>query len=333
MIRLPLVWTRAGKSSACGASGFFENDCAGWTNSRARVGPELFPPELVVQVKALACQLPKQVGLPLSRWSMAELAQHVCQSGLIASVSESTIWRWLHEDAIRPWFHRCWIFPRDPNFAAKAGRILDLYERIWEGQPLREDDYVISADEKTSIQARARIHPTQSTQPGKPMKIEHEYERRGATAYLAAWDVHRAKLFGRCESTTGIVPFDLLVDQVMTQSPYREAHRVFWIVDNGTSHRGQRSVERLARRYSNLQLVHGPVHASWLNQIEIYFSIVQRKVLTPNDFQSVQEIADALQRFERHYETIARPFQWKFTRRDLANLLNKLAQTQFDQAA
>jgi len=286
-----------------------------------------------VQVKALACQLPKQVGLPPSRWSLAELAQHVCQSGLVARVSDSTLWRWLHEDAIRPWFHRCWIFPRDPNFAAKAGRLLDLYERVWEGQPLREDDYVISADEKTSIQARARIHPTQPTQPGKPMKIEHEYERRGATAYLAAWDVHRAKLFGRCESTTGIAPFDLLVDQVMTQSPYREARRVFWIVDNGTSHRGQRSVARLAQRYSNLQLVHGPVHASWLNQIEIYFSIVQRKVLTPNDFQAVQEIADALQRFERHYETIARPFQWKFTRRDLANLLNKLAQTHYALAA
>ena len=333
MIRLLLVWIPAGKSSACGANGFFANDCAGWTNSRARVAPELFPPELVVQVKALACQLPKQVGLPLSRWSLAELAQHACQSGLVASVSDSTLWRWLHEDAIRPWFHRCWIFPRDPNFAAKAGRLLDLYERVWEGQPLRADDYVISADEKTSIQARARIHPTQPTQPGKPMKIEHEYERRGATAYLAAWDVHRAKLFGRCESTTGIAPFDLLVDQVMTQSPYREAHRVFWIVDNGTSHRGQRSVARLAQRYANLQLVHGPVHASWLNQIEIYFSIVQRKVLTPNDFQSVQEIADALQRFERHYETIARPFQWKFTRRDLANLLNKLAQTHYAWAA
>lgn len=302
-------------------------------NSRARVAPELFPPELVVQVKALACQFPQEAGVPLSRWSMAELTQHVCQSGLVANISDSTIWRWLHEDAIRPWFHRCWIFPRDPDFALKAGRLLDLYERVWDGRPLREDEYVISADEKTSIQARARIHPTQPTQPGQPMKVEHEYERRGATAYLAAWDVHRAKLFGRCESTTGIAPFNLLVDQVMTRSPYQEARRVFWIVDNGSSHRGQSSVERLAQRYPNLQLVHGPVHASWLNQIEIYFSIVQRKVLNPNNFQSVQEIADALQRFERHYETIARPFQWKFTRQDLAKLLNKLAQTPYALAA
>jgi hypothetical protein len=333
MIKSLCAWTPDEKSSACGANVFSTNDCAGWKNSRARVAPELFPPELVVQIKALACQLPKDAGLPLSRWSTAELSQHVCQSGLVARISESTIWRWLHEDAIRPWFQRCWIFPRDPNFATKAGRLLDLYARVWDGQPLREDEFVISADEKTSIQARARIHPTQPTQPGQPMKIEHEYERRGATAYLAAWDVHRAKLFGRCEPTTGIAPFELLVDQVMTQSPYKEARRVFWIVDNGTSHRGQRSVDRLAQRYPNLQLVHGPVHASWLNQIEIYFSIVERKVLTPNDFQSVLEVADALQRFERHYEMIARPFQWKFTRQDLAKLLTKLAQTPYALAA
>ena len=108
------------------------------------------------------------------------------------------------------------------------------------------------------------------------MKVEHEYERAGAWAYLAALDVHQARLFGRCEPTTGIAPFDRLVAQVMTLPPYRDARRVFWIVDNGSSHRGARAVERLQRQYPNLVLVHGPVHASWLNQIEIYFSIVQR---------------------------------------------------------
>jgi hypothetical protein len=280
-----------------------------------------------VQVKAWACELPQRLGLPLSRWSNAELAQQLCQSGLVASISGSTVWRWLHQDALRPWFHRCWIFPRDPDFETKAGRILDLYERRWQGHPLREDEWVISADEKTSIQARARIHSSTPPQPGQPMKVEHEYERRGACTYLAAWDVHRPKLFGRCEPQSGIAPFDRLVEQVMTQSPYRKARRVFWIVDNGSSHRGEASVERLRRRYRNLELVHGPVHASWLNQIEIYFSIIQRKVLTPNNFESVEEIAEALGRFERHYERIAQPFQWKFTRRDLADLLKKLRST------
>ncbi len=156
------------------------------------------------------------------------------------------------------------------------------------------------------------------------MKVEHEYEREGAWTYLAALDVHHARLFGRCERTTGIVPFGRLVAQVMTTSPYREARRVFWIVDNGSSHRGAAAVDRLRQQYPNLRLVHGPVHASWLNQIELYFSIVQRKVLTPNDFTSLADVESRLLAFQRRYERVARPFEWTFTRHDLAKLLARL---------
>jgi hypothetical protein len=295
-----------------------------WKNAAGRVAPGLFPPELVVKVKALACELPATLGVPLSRWSSAELSGHIRQSGLVAQVSDSTLWRWLHQDAIRPWYHRCWIFPRVPDFEAKAGRLLDLYERQWQGQSLREDEFVLSADQKTSIQARKRLHLTAPPGPGRAMKVEHEYERMGAWAYMAAWDVHRAKVFGRCEAKSGIEPFDRLVAQVMEQEPYREARRVFWIVDNGSSHRGQASIQRLQGRYPSLCLVHGPVHASWLNQIEIYFSIIQRKVLTPNDFVSLAALAERLYGFERHYEVVAKPFEWKFTRTDLARLMEKL---------
>ena len=262
--------------------------------------------------------------LPLSRWSTAEVARQVRQSGLVATISDSTVWRWLNQDAIRPWQHRCWIFPRDPQFARKAGRILDLYERVWEGRPLRDDEFVLSTDEKTSIQARARLHATLPTQPHSAMKVEQEYERCGAWAYLAALDVHRAKLFGRCEQKTGIAPFGRLLAQVMTQSPYQDARRVFWIMDNGSSHRGARCVARLQEKYSTLVPVHGPVHASWLNQVEIYFSILQRKALTPNDFPSLEALQERILGFQRHYESIAQPFQWKFTRQDLNALLNKL---------
>ena len=278
-------------------------------------------------VKALACEMPAHRDVPLSRWSVAELALEAKRSGLVAQISDTTVWRWLNEDAIRPWQHRSWIFPRDPDFASKAGAILDLYGRVWAGEPLGEDDFVISTDEKTSIQARRRRHETLPTQPQAPMKVEHEYERCGAWAYLAAWDVCRAKLFGRCEPRTGIEPFGRLVDQVMTQPPYRDARRVFWIADNGSSHRGRRSVERLKNWYPNAILVHTPVHASWLNQIEIYFSIVQRKVLTPNDFPGREAVSARLEAFERHYESIARPFKWTFTRKDLAALLVKLDAT------
>jgi DDE superfamily endonuclease len=233
----------------------------------------------MVEIKAIACELPVTLGLPLSRLSVADVARHAQRSGLVASISDSTVWRWFHEDAIRPWQHRCWIFPRDPHFQAKAGRILDLYERRWQGQALRDDECVISTDEKTSIQARLRIHPSLPTEPGKSMRVEHECARGGAWAYLAALDVHRAKVFGRCEATTGIAPFKRLVEQVMSQAPYNTARRVFWLMDNGSSHRGEASVRRITQAHPTSAPVHGPVHASWLNQIEIYFSIVQRKVL------------------------------------------------------
>jgi len=283
-----------------------------------------FPPSVVVEVKALACELPKVHGKPLSRFSMAEIRRAVIERGLVAEISGATLWRWLDRDALRPWRYRSWIFPRDPQFAEKAGRVLDLYEGRWEKKPLSPKEFVISADEKTSIQARRRCHPSLPPAPDRPMLIEHEYERGGALAYLAAWDVHRAKVFGRCEPTTGIAPFGRLVEEVMSQPPYCSARRVFWVVDNGSSHRGSVAAKRLQERWPTIVLVHTPVHASWLNQVEIYFSIIQRKVLTPNDFPSLAEVEQRLLAFQGHYEQIAKPFQWTFTRRDLAQLMARL---------
>lgn len=279
----------------------------------------------MVQVNALACELPYQHGIPLSRFSLHELHREVLARGMVAQVSGTTLWRWLHEDAIRPWQSRSWIFPRDPAFVEKAGRVLDLYEGIWEGTPLGATEYVLSADEKTSIQARKRRHPTRGPAPAQPMKIEHEYRRRGAVTSFAAWDVHRAKLFGAFAPTSGIVPFERLVSHVMSQEPYRSASRVFWIVDNGSSHRGERAIRRLQAHWPQAVMVHLPTHASWLNQIEIYFSIVQRKVLTPNDFETLPEVEDRLLKFQSRYEELATPFAWNCTRRDLATLLQKIS--------
>jgi hypothetical protein len=182
----------------------------------------------------------------------------------------------------------------------------------------------VSADEKTSIGARVRCHPTLPPSPGRAMRVEFEYERGGALAYLAAWDVHRAKLFGRCEPTTGIEPFERLVAQVMTVEPYRDARRVFWVLDNGSSHRGAASIERLTSAYPTIVPVHLPIHTSWLNQVEIYFSILQRKVLTPADATSLDELAGRILAFERQYERRATPFEWRFTRADLNRLLGRL---------
>ena len=156
------------------------------------------------------------------------------------------------------------------------------------------------------------------------MRVEHEYFRCGAWTYIAGLDVHHARIFGRCEDKNGIAPFHRLVQQVMTRPPYDEARRVFWIVDNCSAHRGAKAVERLSALYPRLTLVHAPVHASWLNQIEIYFSIVQRKVLTPNDFPDLNAVAQRLLDFQYYWEATGKPFEWKFTRQDLTELLEKL---------
>jgi transposase len=189
--------------------------------------PPVFTPVQVAQVKAMACQAPQECGLPLSRWSCPELAAHAVATGLCASISASTVARWLRDDALKPWQYQSWIFISDPHFAAKAQKVLDLYARVWDGKPLTNRDFVISADEKTSIQARCRCHPTLPPGKARMMRVSHDYRRRGAIAYLSAYDVHKAKIFGRCEDTTGIAPFTALVDQVMTQEPYASADRVF----------------------------------------------------------------------------------------------------------
>ena len=269
--------------------------------------------------------MPARLGLPFSRLQIPDIRAEVIRRGLVASISDTTIWRWLTEDAIKPWTHRSWIFPRDPDFGTKAARVLDLYAGEWDGRRLTNDEFVISADEKTSIQARIRCHPTLPPAAGRAMRIEFEYERGGALQYLAAWDVHRAKLFGRCEPRTGIEPFGRLVEQVMTSEPYRSARRVFWVLDNGSSHRGKAAVTRLTEAYPRLVPVHLPVHASWLNQVEIYFSILERKVLTPAAAASLEELAARILAFQVRYETLAQPFQWKFTRADLTRLVERLA--------
>jgi hypothetical protein len=280
------------------------------------------------EVIRLACERPSDNEVPLARWSSIELAREVVARGICEQISDVTVWRWLSEDAIKPWQYRSWIFPRDPAFTANAGRILDLYSGRWEGELLHPGDYVVCCDEKPSIQARRRTHATLPAAAAikRGQRVEHEYERRGALCYFAAWDARRARLFDRCDEKDGIIPFDKLVAQFMTVEPYSKARRVFVIVDNGSAHRGQASIKRLQGRYNNLILVHTPVHASWLNQAEIYFSIVQRKVLTPNDFHDLDTLERHLLAFGRRYEQIAAPFQWKFTRQDLERLAQRLDQ-------
>jgi hypothetical protein len=294
-----------------------------WTTSRDGAARRIFPPLDHALVKAVACELVAETQQPLSRQSLADVTARV-RTVLGTPISRSTVWRMLETDAIKPWRYKYWIFPRDPHFADQAGPILDLYAGLWQGAPLGPKDHLLSADEKTSIQARRRCHPALPPAPGRAAYSEHEYERKGALQYLAAWDVRRGYVMGRCEAKTGIEPFGRLVKQVLAEEPYRSGERLFWVVDNGSSHRGAASKQRLRQVDSRIILVHTPVHASWLNQVEIYFSIIQRKVLTPNDFADLAAIRLRLALYEELSNQHPTPFQWKFDRTKLTALLAKI---------
>jgi hypothetical protein len=320
---------RRGVGSASRAARFCAGVNAGpqaispWPTPQDVAARRPFPPLDQAVVKAIACELVAQTKQPLSRQSLADVTDRARQA-LGQPIGRTTVWRILDSDAIKPWQYKYWIFPRDPRFVEKAGPILDLYAGTWQGQPLGPADYILSADEKTSIQARARIHPPLPCEPGQPSRVEPEYRRGGAWQYLAAWDVRRGYVMGRCEAKTGIVPFGRLVEQVLAVEPYRSAERLFWVVDNGSSHRGEAAARRLRGVDARIVLVHTPIHASWLNQVEIYFSIIQRKVLTPNDFADLEALRLRLALYENLSNRSPKPFAWKFDRAKLIELMAKI---------
>lgn len=285
--------------------------------------PPLYGAKERSQVKAVVCQTLRERQLPLSRFSVADLHRVVVKEDGLSGLSQGTLRRFLRDDALKPWQYRYWLFPRDPNFINAACVVLDLYAGFWEGQRLGSDEYRLSADEKR-IQVLARCHPSLPAILGSEQRVEFEYKRLGTVAYLAAWDISRARIYGLVAPTASIETFGQLVTLVMEQAPYRTAARAFWLVDSGPAHHRSTFPQRLAGMYSNAVAVMLPVHASWLNQIEIYFSIVQRKVLTPLDVTDEAAVKDRLMRFQDYYQEVAKPFSWKFTADDLKKRLDAI---------
>ena len=283
-----------------------------------------FPPQQVALVQALACEIPAQREQPLRRDSTADLARLIAAHPDRPALSTRTLWRIRDAAARKPWRQQGWRFPRDPAFAGKAGRALDLDAGWWDGQPLDPEDCVLSADEQTRIQARVRRRATTPARPGQALRVEHAYARGGALASLAAGDVRRGGVSGRGEATTGRAPFGRLVAQVRQQEPDRAAPRVVWVVDHGSRHRGPAAAERLRARYPTLVLVQLPTPASWRKQIAIFFAIIQRKVLTPNDCPALAAIEARLAAFEARDHDPAVPCHWRFTRQDLDDRLAAL---------
>ena len=288
--------------------------------------PRQISAEVRAAVVALACQLPAVTGVPLAHWTGPELAAELTAQNLASSpVSASSVLRILAEHPVKPWQYQSWIYPRDPDFEARAKVTLDLYQGFYQGEPLGPDDRILSFDAKPQINARSRLHPSLPAAPGRPVRYEHEYKRKGSLALLAGLDVRTGTVFASTPVTTGIKPFMDLAGQVMARPEYKNAPRVFVIVDNGSDHRGQAAITRLASAHPNAIMIHTPVHASWLNQIEIFFSVIQKKVVTPNDFTSLDELSATLLAFVGRYNQTARPFNWKFTASDLRDLMDRIS--------
>jgi len=285
--------------------------------------PRTYTAAMRIQVVAVVCETLHKHKLPLSRFAIRDLLPIVRREADLPQVSASTLARVLDQNALKPWRYRYWLYPRDPDFVSKACVVLDLYTGLWHGEPLGLSDYVISADEKT-VQILQRCHPGQPAAPGYPQRVEFEYVRHGTVAYHAAWDVQRGRIFGHVVPNTCIATFAQLVDLVMQQEPYRSAARVFWIVDGGSAHHPNTFPARLQAQYSNAVAVALPTHSSWLNQIEIYFSIVQRKVLTPLDVRDAGHLTERLLDFQGYYQQTAHPFNWKFTSQALKARLEEL---------
>lgn len=292
-----------------------------------RRGPDgrgVFPPEETSLVKALACERPVDAERrPVSRFSVFDVCQRSWDLGL--TFSYSTVWRRLHEDALRPWLQEQWLFPRDPRFLEKATPVLELYHRRWQGKPLGPKDVVLCGDEMTNLQALSRIHRGLPPAPGRRARYEFEYERHGTLCYLAFLEVFSGRVYGETTRQNGIAPFERTLKHCLAQPHLAAAERIFLIVDNGCAHHPSTSPARIQAPHPQVTVVHLPTHASWLNQIEIYFSIVRRKALTPADFGSLAALEQRLGGFQCQYNRRAEPFRWNYTREQLAQYLGRVA--------
>jgi len=235
----------------------------------------------------------------------------------------SSVYSMLKRNKLRPWLYRSWVHIRDPNFFKKAAVVLDLYHGFYNGVKLGIDEYILSADEMTQIQVLERmVTPTQS---GQRTRVDYEYKRHGTIGLHAAINVLTGKVYHRFPKASNKKEFREFVREIMKQEPFASAKRVFWVVDNGPCHHPSTFDAWLTKEFNGRAVaVHTPVHASWLNQIEIYFSILSRKVLTPRNFKNYMSMMHAISSFIDERNVSAKPFKWKYTKEKLAELLEHL---------
>jgi len=289
----------------------------------------IFPPQVRAQVSAIACSLPRQCQVPLSRWSRAELARRVAQDPRLPPISASTVGRWLKAERLRPWRYHAWQHIHDPlTFLQRARPVLDAYTQA--RALLGEGTWLVCLDEKTSIQAREGEQPPRPAGPGKPMLHEARYHRRGARHLFAGLSVADGKVYGTCRQRKCFVDFQAFVHQeIIPQALRRQVHTVTLILDNGTTHAPKqlegwlREQERAYEGRLHFQVYWLPPNASWLDQIEIWFSVLQRKHLQPNHFVSTSALERSLNDYIAYYNQTAKSIKWTYTVEKLEQKLGK----------
>jgi hypothetical protein len=285
--------------------------------ARARLG--VFPPEVRVQATAIACSLPRTQAVPLARWSRAELARRVAATPELPRVSPSTVGRWLQAEQIRPWRFRLWQHIQNPAaFLERARPVLQLYARAT--ALLQTGTWVVCADEKTSIQAREAEQPPRPTRRRQVLRQSPRYRRRGARHLLAGLSVADGQVYGQCRSRKRFSDFQSFIEQTLVPgAQQRGVHTIALIVDNGTTH-APKQLERWLQEQAaaqgwgvSFQVYWLPPNASWLDQIEIWFSVLQRKLLQPNHFTSTDDLDQAIIDFIAYGNQVAKPIQWTYT--------------------
>jgi len=214
-------------------------------------------------------------------------------------------------------------FALDGRRLAQAGgdQTLDLYNDTWNGEDLTENDVIICADEKTAIKARSRHRSP--PEPGSPLRVEHEYERHGGCTYQAALNASTGEVYSHCVTRNTQANFERLVADVMAHPICRRADRVFWSMDNGSVQHPNTFGRWLTQQYDNVECLHLPTGASWLNQIELYFAVLTRKALTGGSFASVVELIHQIAGFEVLWNAVPEPFKWTYTTGDLKQLFER----------
>lgn len=289
----------------------------------------VFPPQVRVQVTAIACSLPKQEQVPLSRWSRAELARRVALDPALPRLSASTVGRWLKAEHLRPWRYHAWQHIHDPvSFLQRARPVLSAYSQAQAF--LRQGIWLVSLDEKTSIQAREGEYPARPARPGKPVLHEARYHRRGARHLFAGLSVADGKVYGICRQRKCFVDFQAFVQQeIIPEALRRQMHTVIFILDNGTTHAPKQletwlyEQERVSEERLHFQVHWLPPNASWLDQIEIWFSLLQRKHLQPNHFSSTDALEASISQYIAYYNQTAKPIKWTYTVEKLEQKLGK----------